>query len=229
MDSKQKLKKCFFLHIPKCGGQTTNQVLSNIFGEDNVLKIWHPDFGGNTTTGSFLKSKPEEVDSYSCIVCHEPCRPILNYMEENDILSHYYLCTILRDPIDRTISWYNFILNTPQMDHYHEVSNMTFDDFVLSHHGNSNQCIFICGEQNSTLASQVLEKFDLVSTLENYDDFISQLGAQFEFPVENYKIINKSLKKKVARNMINNNTLNIMTERLSEDIELYRQILSKNH
>jgi len=45
-------KKLIYIHIPKCGGQTTLSIISQIFGHKNVLKIWQPPFNGNSSTAS---------------------------------------------------------------------------------------------------------------------------------------------------------------------------------
>ena len=113
-----------FLHIPKAAGQTLSQVIVRHFDPATVFTIGRPN-------SQFIEKLKNLSDSERAKI-----RLIKGHMPFG---LHEYLLrpstyiTMLREPVDRVISYYYFALRTP--DHYlHEIlhsKRMSLRDFVL--------------------------------------------------------------------------------------------------
>lgn len=88
-------KGIYFLHIPKCAGTTFRTWLENNYHKDETIGFWN-DISVTKTPPSVLKSK-------RCISSHSGW----GLMEH--LADTHRVVTVLRDPIERTISSYRFI------------------------------------------------------------------------------------------------------------------------
>jgi hypothetical protein len=114
-----------FLHIPKAAGQTLSQVIVRHFDPATVFAIGRPN-------SQFIEKVKGLSDSEQAKI-----RLIKGHMPFG---LHEYLLrpstyiTMLREPVDRAISYYYFALHTP--DHYlHETlqsKRMSLREFVLN-------------------------------------------------------------------------------------------------
>ena len=88
-----------FVHIPKCGGRTVYDGLTQIFGQERVL-----DLCQNKTHQSMYAEKRIEFDRFDAIAGHVPYGQIA-YTKD---VSPVYI-SVVRDPLDRFISHYNYL------------------------------------------------------------------------------------------------------------------------
>jgi hypothetical protein len=102
--------KCIFVHIPKCGGKSIEQVFIADLNLD-----WNSRLPLLMGLNSNRKVGPP---SLSHLTIHEMLS--LNYINE-DILNEYRKFTVVRNPLNRCYSMYRYL-------GYHYV--MTFRDFV---------------------------------------------------------------------------------------------------
>lgn len=215
-----------FLHIPKTGGTTLTKLIKQIY---NKSFIWHH------SEGDFRTLPPEEREHYRIIVGHTNL----------DMNLHRYLpqpcayVTLLRDPIERILSLYYYISESPWHALHEFIRSKSLKDCVESVGGFAN-------EQTRALSSNaslsdfrgykrelvenakenILEKLTVVGITEEYDRFIDQLNKTFGWDIQCYtkKAVTKS---RPRRNEIPNETVSAIKKYNQMDIELYNYV--KNH
>ncbi len=118
-------KRVLFEHIPKCGGTTISNYLKSNYNQKRIYEL-----GSNPTTSvDYYISLPEkERRKYDLIIGHGAHR-LLNYID-NDFIK----LTIFRDPIERIISHYYFVMKSPRHYLHKEIKDkdMTLADYVTS-------------------------------------------------------------------------------------------------
>ncbi|TWA77018.1 sulfotransferase family protein [Azospirillum brasilense] len=88
----------YFLHIPKCAGTSFRTWMENNFHRDDILSLWD-DVNISRIPPSVLRTK-------KCISSHSGWWP-MDYLENT-----HRVVTVLRDPVERTVSSYRYILQT---------------------------------------------------------------------------------------------------------------------
>jgi len=91
--------KYVFAHLPKTGGTSFQRALRRVIGEDAVS----PSFNASNLS----EADAAKLDQYPVISGHISGTDIARYFPDRMIL------TILRDPLDRCVSWYYFARTTP--------------------------------------------------------------------------------------------------------------------
>jgi len=106
----------YFLHIPKTAGTTFRAFLEDHYHSDTICPHWLLE--------DILKLPPRQLNSYQLICGHYA------YYIVSKLLAPPSIVTMLRDPIDRTISHFYHIKNTKDHWFNEEVSGMSLDDFL---------------------------------------------------------------------------------------------------
>lgn len=114
-----------FIHIPKAAGTTFYQVLDCQYKAQHMLHIK----GGQDRKGSidaFRKLSEEKRARLRCIRGHVP------FGLHQWLSQPATYITILRNPIQRVVSYYYFVRNTPRHHFHREVieRNLSLEDFV---------------------------------------------------------------------------------------------------
>jgi ketosteroid isomerase-like protein len=91
-DDVPPMRKCVFVHVPKTAGTSFNIAMRYALGPDAVSQ------GFNAT--NMTSSEAERLDRFDVISGHISMADVSRYFSDRAIL------TILRDPIDRCLSWY---------------------------------------------------------------------------------------------------------------------------
>lgn len=89
-----------FLHVPKAAGTSYGEALAAAVGGPVLV----PDIPGTVTSEEFQQVDVDSLRAYSFVAAHVDyglCRraPFLRPL------------TVLRDPVDRIVSWYHYVLN----------------------------------------------------------------------------------------------------------------------
>lgn len=119
-------KVLIFLHIPKAAGTTLHKIIERQFGPEVTFSLSGTD--APTSIKEFIGLSEAKRQHIKVLKGHMPYG------------LHRYLCrpatyiTMLRDPIDRIISHYYFVLSSPGHYLHTEVTsrNMSLTDFVMS-------------------------------------------------------------------------------------------------
>jgi hypothetical protein len=88
------MRKYVFVHLPKTGGTSFQLALRRVIGEDAVS----PSFNAS----SLSEADAARLDQYPVISGHISMTDVARYFPDRMIL------TILREPLDRCVSWYYF-------------------------------------------------------------------------------------------------------------------------
>ncbi|KAF0817853.1 MULTISPECIES: sulfotransferase family 2 domain-containing protein [unclassified Cytobacillus] len=209
-----------FVHILKTGGTTLEKILqgqyNNIFLTNRTGKMY--------TQESIKQLFSENMKkNLNCVSGHFPFgihqlfpRPF-TYM------------TILREPIDRVISLYFFILNNPRHSMHRIIKNMSFKDFIFNnrykHLYVNHQTFWVSGgkEPDLSKAKENLEQyFSIVGITELFNESIfimketlgwSNLVVDYKrYNVNNNRPSKKQIPKELIEKLVSDNRL---------DLELY--------
>ena len=175
-------KSIYFMHIPKCGGTTIDHIFVKLF---SILKNYN--FKRFKYSDEIKKDKllVNEID-YSknhFISGH------LDYDFCNN-LNNIYKCSIIRDPISRVISHYKFMVfkakSTPEKYTFEMFINDEIrrnrDNLITRHFAgllNEKKQLL---DKDSQQAIKNIKEFDCIYTLENWNEFLSEILSTFGFP-----------------------------------------------
>jgi hypothetical protein len=110
-----------FLHIPKTAGMTLYQILSRQYAPKAIYTI-----GGQTELNAFQALTPEQQAQYRLIRGH------LEFGLHTRLPGSASYFTILREPVDRVVSYYYFLHQRP-LDRMHDLikrDNLSLTQFL---------------------------------------------------------------------------------------------------
>lgn len=106
-----------FVHIPKTGGAAMNRLLRRVYGDAYFRD--HPRYGHD------VHDLPADA-AVKCLSSHRP----RGYERSAPIADRLFLpFTIVRHPVDRLVSLYNFTTHNEQHHWYETVRDMSPDEF----------------------------------------------------------------------------------------------------
>ena len=180
------MKKILFIHIPKTGGLSLNSQLIDYFSKEYSAR-----FGDNKSKEKFKDMSIKELEQYNYITGHFP----LNKFRAKGIM--YPALAIIRNPIDRLLSMYNYLNQSDHPDHkklkFEKIDN--FIDYIAKNEDYDNiQCRYI-GRDREHSASISVMKNDVIYVvpLSYFDDMSETLGKLLSTSIQNIQI-NKSEK-----------------------------------
>lgn len=115
-------KPTFFLHIPKCAGTSVWETLIDIYGTRHVFIA-----NSKARRLKLAAMVPEARRWYSAIGGHSSLR---FYREQLGEMAQYHKIVTLRDPIDRSISEYNYIRAETNHPRHEAVSKQSLAEFA---------------------------------------------------------------------------------------------------
>ncbi len=231
--AKDKLDETlFFLHIPKCAGTTlTKEIIKRKFKPHELIIFYNE---GTEVLIEKLKGMPQkEQEKIKCIAGHFAFG-IHNYYTARP----FTYITLLRNPIERVISHYYYVLR--KKDHYlHKTvleKNLNLEEYVeskLSVELNNGQTRILagidwgaefgkCPPAMLEQAKKNLQKhFTAVGISEKFSDFLQLLHDKLGWVIPKYKSKNIS-KNRLKIEDIDKGTLAVIEKYNRLDLELYR-------
>jgi hypothetical protein len=228
-----------FIHIPKSAGTTLQRIMERQYAPDQVFTV-----DGRDTR----KSKAEFLDlPFSSRERFKLVKGHMSFGWHRFLPQSSTYVTVLRDPIERIISHYYYVLGQPQ--HYlHDIlvsERMTLQDYVCSgislelDNGQTRLLAGIdehiqkpyaktkvpfgtCDEEMLELAKRNLtESFSIVGLVERFDETLIAMSKAFDWK-EIFYTRKKVTKGRPLRDSFSDEVLNIIRKQNQFDIELYR-------
>ena len=216
-----------FFHVPKCAGTTLSVILSWLIDPQSRIPgslFFNNDKGGKTAYEAF-----REIDNYKTynkinfLYGHLPIE-ILDFLQKP-----FYKITVLRDPIDRCYSHYNWILNRKYSSRDIGLDEL-FSTNKISKNTITNQFSGVgASNQNSDKAlnlayKNLTTKIDKIYKSENLFQMLKDLISIYDLP----NILFQNQQKSSYQNQINRDKcLPLIIENNKLDIELFNE-LDKN-
>jgi hypothetical protein len=162
-------RQLVFVHVPKTAGLSLHSALENIYGKESTLRI------GNDDDLQRLRQLPDnQVIDKTFISGHFFYDDIKNRCQPDAIL-----ISILRDPIKRILSNYNYITNWGKHPLHEQTVRQSFSEHVYA---NRHFLRGLCCRQlaSVTKADAAIEfvqsRYALVGTTEHLPAFINALS-----------------------------------------------------
>lgn len=155
-----------FIHIERSGGTTLHHVLRRTSINYYSIPSNRGKYGINLSVNNLnrlLKALP-----FITGVGGHTLKSFMKYEEFINREISYF--TFLRNPIDRYLSQYNYILKYFNKDLTFDdyLSNKRFQNFIVKH---------ICGEEELDKAVKEIDKYDFVGFTDDYEESIDSLGT----------------------------------------------------
>ncbi len=217
-------KNLIFIHIPKTAGSTLNKIIKSQFPNKSIFKI---DASKEEKSIEELKKlNKKDRNKIRCVMGH------MNFGIHKHLPRPSEYITVLRNPVDRIISLYYFILR--KQDHpLHErlvATNMSLEDFVndesIAFNIQNVQARMLSGKKVETvtqlnLAQKNLKKhFVAVGITERFDDSLVLFSEKLGWEVNEYKSINVT-QNRPQRSEIPQHIVQLIEAKNAFDMELY--------
>ncbi|WP_420645708.1 sulfotransferase family 2 domain-containing protein [Candidatus Leptofilum sp.] len=215
-----------YLHIPKTAGSTLHAIHNQLYSPNQLMHL-KGDPHIDTAVAQFKQLDTATKQSIQLLTGH------IEYGMHNWLPQPATYFTILRDPVERVLSYYYFILRTPIHPRHEEMTqhNTSIADFALHILGHNNQTRFVagtwledipCTEETLSLAKQHIEQdFALVGLSEQFDTTLLLLKHHFNWPRLPYYHSRNVTQNRPSREQVDDETLAIIHETQAYDLALY--------
>ncbi|MGF1494315.1 MAG: sulfotransferase family 2 domain-containing protein [Microcoleaceae cyanobacterium] len=182
IDMQNYKGKLAFIRIPKTGGQTMMDILYQIFGFKNVLKIWGQQSDreiGRFSVQDFLELDSATIDTYPCMGGHITLDKVLTKIGHENFKEKYSSYTITRDPVDTVISLYNYYRTNTDHTRHEAISKIGFGEFIQNEYSKNLQCKYL----GSTTAYDAIYNASLflnrIVTIGSFDHLVEEVSSLF--------------------------------------------------
>ncbi len=224
-DYQSSTDLCCFSHVPKTAGTSLESIVAKNFKISDVLHVNAPDLSRMPNVFK-LKKKPPKF-----ICGHHPIHSLLYQLIDQMPLFHF---TQLRNPVDRVLSYYNYIKGRKEHPLHSHASDKSLEQFISScpspELSNGQARRFsgflhtnITDDNSCFLAAQetLTECFSLVMTTCLFDESLLMLKTRLGLSDLYYSPANVS-KKFTDKTSMNDATFNMIMENNQADIQLYK-------
>jgi hypothetical protein len=213
-----------FIHIPKTAGSTLNKIIKSQFANKSIFKV--DGFKEGKSIEELKKLDKKERNKIRCVMGH------MNFGVHKYLPRSSNYITVLRNPVDRLISLYYFILRQKQHPLHESIvsNNLSLEDFVnsdLTSLGIHNvQTRMLAGNKVATeaqlnSAKKNLQKyFTAVGLTEKFDRSLELFSEKLGWQINEYKSINVN-QNRPQRAEVSQHIIQLLEEKNSFDMELY--------
>ncbi|MFT4412441.1 sulfotransferase family 2 domain-containing protein [Fredinandcohnia humi] len=218
---KQLLK--IHLHMPKTAGTTFKSILRKNYEPNEIIDLYE-SFQDHEEVMNRIKSL--DVAEVEWLNCH------LSFGIHNYVQKPVTYITFLRDPFDRLISEYSFILRNPEHGLHQQVKKMSLLEYQELEVNKNKQSKVIIGKPLSESidmkdvekAKEIMRKhFTFVGITEHFTESVFLLKKEFNWYNASYTSMNVS-QNKPDRNTISNDCLEAIRENNQIDLALYKYV-----
>jgi hypothetical protein len=167
-----------FIHIPKAAGTTFNSILNRNFTKKEILKFPHHKYQNI----EFIKEEfqKKDISQVKIISGH------MKFGLHRELkLNHFSYVTMLRNPLERMVSHYYYVLKHPTHYLHSEAKNLSLEEYILSdisdEHQNA-QTKYLAGNDAGTNL-KILTK-----AKQNIEDHFSFVGLSEEFDLSLFEL-----------------------------------------
>ncbi len=220
-------KSIYFMHIPKSGGTTIDYIFAEI---SKVLNNFI--FKRYKHNAKLLDTNEIKLNSINQTPYFISGHLNSNFTKNIDDI---YRCTVVREPIKRVISHYKFMVFkkniTPSEYSFEqfveeEVKNRR-DNLITRHFANLLDQNKVISDFEKKIALSNVDLFDNITTIQNWDAFVSNILTFFNLPSIVYS---RYQQHKYNFNYIpNEKDLNLIKTNFKYDFEIYSKILNKKY
>lgn len=219
----------FFIHIPKTAGTTFNDILHTRYLEKDICPIAWPY--------SDLLDIKDELPGYKLIRGHFP------YYLVNHLPKMPVCVTFLREPIARTLSFFDQAQRRSDFPSYDRIKDLSFEEFLqtekLLKQFSNTQTIYFCkdttqqsGDLDLQLARRNLASLPFIGITEEFDRSMELFTYTFgltSIPQFQNKNISPRRKKRAD---VMENYQDVLEKYNREDLDLYefgRQLFEQRY
>ena len=219
-----------FSHIPKTGGTSCENYLAQLFLIQDILHINAPDLNHLPEIITHKKKVPRYIAG------HHPMHGMLYQLLSNQKLVHL---TLLREPIARVISYYNYLKSRQSHTLHASVKEIDINTFLQQPmveltNGQARRLTGLLHSDQQVSDSFLFEQaksvidgcFTLVGVTERLDDFIKLIESRCERIIKRSPPKNPS-KHFIKLNDLNNHQLELIHKKNTVDTLLYNYVLDK--
>ena len=214
-----------FVHIPKAAGTSIGYVLRHSIGPE---LCYHA--GRREETQKLREMSVGDLKKYRYISAHMTYPELLRLAGEDS-----RFITVVRDPVDRFISLYYFLLESKWHYEHEFAKSHDLESFVEMYSDNAeggmdrktifSQSRFICGSCDAAMAMDYLDtKYFLAAPLEKIDQFLWKLFArQRLIPIELNRV--NTTKKRPAVKDVSETLRERIRSIFADDVVVHRHLL----
>ena len=232
-EEKQGNPIVFFLHVPKTGGTTLSDIMEKQYHPNSIDSIDRnpvlPDDTG-TYIEDFKKFTAYRQKQINLVQGH------FDFGLHESVKLPYTYITILRDPIDRVISWYYYILEDPDCYNYRQYAAHSdgFEDFIEKGYGGLNFLTktLLTAKQNKEAGddwerldiakNNLREYFTVIGLTEKFDESVVLLKLELGWDHLPLYSRQKVTKQRPKKEELPASTVELLIERNWSDILLYQ-------
>ncbi len=167
-----------FLHIPKAAGTTMHKIIERQYGETSIFTM---DGSRVMESSDEIKNLPVEIKNKIKVLKGHMAFGLHSYMPRP---CRYF--TLLREPVERLISHYYYVIRTPKHYLYETVTSkkMTLEDYVrsdLSYELNNGQTRLLGSKNGCPIENDIITQYDLIEAKKNLDNSFELVGLTDQF------------------------------------------------
>ena len=231
-DTKDQI--VIFVHIPKTAGTTLRNIIERNFDKQAIFAIDGRD--PQKSIEIFNSLSLEKKASFSLVQGHVAFGAIKNLPHKQ--IKHI---TFLRDPVERVLSYYSYILSDSFRRPQAEIAeNMSLKNYLLSKcdwQMNNHQTRMIAGSvppDYGACDEKVLERaknnlikyFHFIGIAEHFDESILLMSKSLGWKIPFYRRLNIT-RKRITQDTIDEEEKYLIMKENSFDLQLYEFIRSR--